>query len=69
MPVMYGSINISHKPLPFQPKIPPNANLEFSVEVKDIIRGKIQGEIAKIGPGRLAGLIACGTFLAISPLL
>lgn len=52
-----------------QPKIPPNADLEFDIEVKAIARGAVAGTIAKIGIGRLLGFIACFAVLAITPLL
>jgi hypothetical protein len=52
----------------WQPRIPPNADLEFEIEVKEITRDKIQGKIAKFGAGRLLGMIACVSVLALSPM-
>jgi hypothetical protein len=39
------------------------------VEVKEITRDKLQGQIAKFGAGRLVGIIACLAVLAITPML
>ena len=52
-----------------QPKIPPNADLEFDVEVKAIARGAVAGNIAKIGVGRLVGFTVCFLVLAATPFL
>jgi hypothetical protein len=39
------------------------------VEVKEIVRDKLIGQIAKFGTVRLLGFIACFGVLAISPFL
>lgn len=50
-------------------KIPPNADLQFECEVKGIARGQPEMFLAKVGTGRLLGLLACTAVLALSPLL
>lgn len=48
--------------------IPPNADLEFTIEVKSITQG-FMGDVKIFGETRAYGLIACTLFLALSPML
>lgn len=66
--VSYALLLTTYSHSCWQPRIPPNADLEFEIEVKEITRDKIQGKIAKFGAGRLLGMIACVAVLALSPM-
>mmetsp|Transcript_8875 Transcript_8875/g.12269 ORF Transcript_8875/g.12269 Transcript_8875/m.12269 type:complete len:200 (-) Transcript_8875:156-755(-) len=48
--------------------IPPNSDLEFTIEVKEITRG-IAGDIKLFGEERLIGLIACVALMGAAPFL